>query len=451
MVFNMRVGIVTLGCDKNTVDNEYLAGLLRESGCEPVAVGEHLPEEPIDAVVVTTCAFIAAAREQSVDVIVRLAENKRRTGHPGRLYVAGCLSQGFSTELMDAVEEIDGMVGVGQQQELVDMIVAGDGSDRRMNVHGEPRVEVLRRLPRQRLTGHRFGFLKIADGCNHTCSFCAIPRLKGPYRSVDPDILLDEARQMLSEGIREINLVAQDVAAYGVDRWSAYRLSDLLQSLCGLSGTFWIRLLYCYPGGLSDRLLRMIREEPKIVPYLDVPLQHLDDRVLRRMRRPAARMRADRLVKRLRAAIPELTLRTTMVIGFPGETEAEFQRLLEGVRALRFERLGAFMYSREPETAAASEADQVAPDVKRRRWHRLMEEQARVATQWACGRIGTRPWVLIEGREPNGTRWMGRSPAEAPEVDAYVYIQSEHELEAGMFVQVEILAVEDDDLVGRVL
>lgn len=444
-----RVGIITLGCDKNTVDNEYLAGLLAEGGCEllPVEFDAELPAG-LDAVVVTTCGFIESAREQSVDLILELADRKTRLGDPALLFVAGCLSQRYSEQLMAEIPEIDGLVGVGQFERMAEMIMANDGGGRQCDVRSEPCMALDRRLRRQRLDGRPYAFLKISDGCNHACTFCSIPLIKGRYHSVAPEILLAEARDLIASGVREINLVAQDISIYGSDLEGEYGLPDLLRELCALEGDFWIRCLYCYPGLINDEIIDMIATEPKIVPYLDMPLQHLSPSVLKRMRRPHHETRIDTLVERLRAAIPGLTLRTTMIVGFPGETLADHKALLAGMERLRFERLGAFEYSPEEDTPAVTHPRQVGPRTRNKRWNEVMGVQVEIATRWNQSRLGTLTRVLIEGYDEAQGLWVGRSAAEAPEVDGKIFIQSDAPLAIGRFVQVRLDDASAYDLIG---
>ena len=373
----MRIGIVTLGCDKNTVDNEYLAGLLERAGCELVVAGG--PEEQLDAAVVTTCGFIDTARAQSVDAIVQLAERKRTTGNPRRLFVSGCLAQRYAEDLMKEIPEIDGLVGVGQFQQLADLILKADAAERADLHAAVPAVDIYQHLHRKRLDRRPHAFLKISDGCSHGCAFCSIPLMKGRHRSVPPEILLQEARELLGQGVREINLVAQDLSSYGLDRWKDYRLPNLLRDLAALEGDFWIRCLYHYPNNLNGDLLGLMGPGSKIVPYLDMPLQHLDPNVLKLMRRPFHTVNTFDLVARLRAEVPGLTLRTTMIVGFPGESTAAHRAMLAGIERLRFDRLGVFQYSREDSTLAAQMSRQVGAATREKRWHAVMALQAQIA------------------------------------------------------------------------
>lgn len=445
----MRIGIVTLGCDKNTVDNEYLAGILEQAGCELVVAGGH--DEQLDAAVVTTCGFIDAAREQSVDAIVQLAERKRETGNPRRLFVAGCLAQRYADELMKEIPEIDGLVGVGQFKQLAELILKADAAERADLHAAEPTVDIYQHLHRKRLDSRPYAFLKISDGCNHGCTFCSIPLMKGRHRSVPPEILLQEARELLDQGVREINLVAQDLSSYGLDRWKDYRLPQLLRDLNALEGDFWIRCLYHYPNNLNDDLLSLMDGGSKVVPYIDMPLQHLDPNVLKLMRRPFHTVNTFELVERLRAAVPGLTLRTTMIVGFPGETPEAHRNMLGGIERMRFDRLGVFQYSKEESTVAAGMAKQVGTATKQKRWHAVMALQAEIADELSQARVGRRERVLLEEFDPHRRQWAGRSAAEAPEIDGKVFIEAAdgQALKAGDFVEVEIVRSETYDVVGR--
>jgi ribosomal protein S12 methylthiotransferase len=446
----MRVGIITLGCDKNTVDNEYLAGLLEDAGCEVVFAPDLSDATPFDAVVVTTCGFTADAKEQSVEALVALAEAKRETGNPRRLLVAGCLAQRYAQDLLNEIPEIDALVGVGQFDSLAEMVVRPQTTPAaRVLVNPVPSVDIDRFMRRRRTDDKPYAFLKIADGCNHTCSFCAIPLMKGRLRSVPREIILHEARALLRQGVRELNLIAQDVSVYGRDRGSDYRLPHLLRDLCALDGDFWVRCLYCYPGGITDELISVMAEEPKIVPYLDIPLQHVDPDLLRRMNRPDPGIDAVQLVERLRARVPNIAIRTTMLVGLPGETPKAHRRMLEGIRRLSVDWLGAFQYSREEGTPAAAAPRQVGKATRDNRRHTVMQLQAEITAQRNRARIGTRTKVLVEHRDDQRDRWVGRSPREAPEIDGVVYVQDNGALCPGRFVMVEIDDADVYDVFGR--
>ncbi|MFA6242620.1 MAG: 30S ribosomal protein S12 methylthiotransferase RimO [Candidatus Hydrogenedentales bacterium] len=444
---SMRVGLVTLGCDKNTVDNEYLAGQLEAEGCEVVVVQDD--DSPrMDAVVITTCGFIGDAKQQSVDAIVEWTERKAESDGPKRVFVAGCLAQRYAAELMKEIPEIDGIVGVGQFQRLTRMILESDAP--KNGVERVPTVAIYPFMQRRRLDSKPHTFLKISDGCNHACTFCSIPLMKGKHRSVAPGILQEEVRSLVAQGVREFNLVAQDLADYGRDLGKGYRLPELLRDVCAVDGDFWVRCLYVYPGGVTDAFLDVVSTERKIAPYLDMPLQHLDPDVLKRMKRPYRETNTAALVHKMRDAIPGLALRTTMIVGFPGESDGAHQRMLDELAALRFNWLGSFQYSQEDDTPAGQAEDQVNDRMKEQRWRAVMELQAGITAEYTRARVGTRTRVLIEEFDEDQGRYVGRSNTEAPEVDGCVYVQSDTPLTVGQFVDIEIIEADVYDVTGRV-
>ncbi len=444
---SMRVGLVTLGCDKNTVDNEYLAGQLEAEGCEVVVV-QGDDSARMDAVVITTCGFIGDAKQQSVDTIVEWTERKADADGPKRVFVAGCLAQRYAAELMKEIPEIDGIVGVGQFQQLTRMILESDAP--KNGVERVPTVAIYPFMQRRRLDAKPHTFLKISDGCNHACTFCSIPLMKGKHRSVAPDILQEEVRSLVAQGVREFNLVAQDLADYGRDLGKSYRLPELLRDVCAVDGDFWVRCLYVYPGGVTDAFLEVVSSERKIAPYLDMPLQHLDPDVLKRMKRPYRETNTAALVHKLRDAIPGLALRTTMIVGFPGESNEAHHRMLDELAGLRFNWLGSFQYSQEDDTPAGQAEDQVSDRTKEQRWRAVMELQAGITAEYTRARVGTRTRVLIEEFDEDQGRYAGRSNTEAPEVDGCVYVQSDTALAIGQFVEVEIVEADVYDVTGRV-
>jgi len=443
----MLIGLITLGCDKNTVDSEYLAGLFEEQGYD--VMFEPSPDAPMpDAVVVLTCGFIADAKQQSIEALVTWAEVKTRNGTP-RLYVAGCLAQRHADELLQSIPEIDGIAGVGQYRQLVGLVTSEPHP--RNIVASKPLVEINEPMPRRRADDRPYSYLKIADGCNHSCAFCSIPLMKGKQRSVRPEILIDEARNLILGGVRELTLVAQDISVYGHDWEDEYWLPDLLHDLCAIPGEFWVRCMYCYPGGVTDDLLDAMAAEKKVARYLDVPLQHFDPDILRQMQRPFRHVNPQRLVERLRKAVPGIAIRTTMLVGFPGETPAAHRAMLDGMRECRFDWLGAFPYSREAETPAASMPRQVGKRVKQKRWEEVMALQAEITEEIGQARIGSTTRVLVEGYDENREKWVGRSQREAAEVDGLVVLESSRELKNGEFVTAEIIDADVYDVTARVV
>jgi ribosomal protein S12 methylthiotransferase len=469
----MRVGLVTLGCDKNTVDNEYLAGLIGTKG-HSVEIADE--KHPPDCVVITTCAFLEVAKEQSRDQIRRWV--RIRKDHGTRLGVIGCMSQRHGPELMRDFPEIDFLAGVGQFDKVAEL-VCGDGRSRFVTDTAEdarswnltqqsggdapeaipyddrefavdaPRVIVPRTLPRQRMDRRPHGFLKISDGCNHTCTFCSIPLMKGVYTSVPRQTLMDETRRLLDDGVREINIVAQDITKYGLDTEKRMALPDLLNDLCTIGGDFWIRLFYLYPSTVTKDLLAVVRDNPKIARYLDIPLQHLSESVLKRMRRPHDRKRTMEMLRSIRSEFPEITLRTTFIVGFPGESGAEFQELLDGMDEIKFERLGVFTYSREAGTPAADLPNQLPERMKKTRRDKIMKRQAATSAEWAAAQVGRTRRILIEGGVPDSDWYVGRSDSEAADIDGVVRVHSAAKLNVGDFVEAKIVASDVYDLTAK--
>lgn len=476
----MKVGLVTLGCDKNTVDNEYLAGLLGGRGIE---VGPAREDDPPDVVVITTCAFLQVARDQSEDQIKRWEKIRLKSGT--RVGVIGCYAQRNGEELLRRYPGIDFLAGVGDFEKVANL-VSGEGKsrfisnaggetwdltqqsgssvpaegeitpdetdiefDNRTFVRSAPKVLIPRTLPRARLDKRPHGFLKISDGCNHTCTFCSIPLMKGVYSSVPRNVVLEEASRMIASGVRELNIVAQDITKYGLDTEKKMALPGLLKELCALEGDFWIRLFYLYPSTVTKDLIAVMKEEPKIVRYLDIPLQHTNEEVLRRMRRPHDRARTMDTLRTLRAELPGIALRTTFIVGFPGETNDEFDTLLESMDEIRFERLGVFAYSREAGTPAADLQNQIPEKVKQRRREKIMKRQQQISAQWAESQVGTERLCLVEGRVP-GTDWyVTRSFSEAADIDGVVRVHSAKELQVGDFVKARVVEPDVYDLTGE--
>jgi ribosomal protein S12 methylthiotransferase len=445
----MRVGLITLGCDKNTVDNEYLAGMLEDRGCDVEFIDDIRAEQAYDAVVITTCGFIGDAKAQSVETIVDLTDRKRATGRPRRVFVAGCLAQRYADELLQEMPDVDGIVGVGQFQQLTELILDGADPALRSRVREVPTVEIEHLIRRKRSDGKPYAFLKISDGCNHGCTFCSIPLMKGRHKSVPAPVLMEEARRLIDDGVKELVLVAQDLAAYGRDEGEEYRLPRLLRELCALDGDFRVRCLYVYPAGITEEFLDVLAGEEKLVPYLDVPLQHLDPGVLRRMNRPSKDINTFKLVERIRERVPDIALRTTMIVGFPGETRPAHLNMLNGIREMRFNWLGAFQYSREEDTPAGVLEGQLSRATKERRWKAVMETQAEITAEINRGRIGTRARVLVEGYDEDREQWIGRSAHEAPEVDGIVWLESDKPLQVGQFVDATITDTDVYDVIAQ--
>jgi ribosomal protein S12 methylthiotransferase len=436
-----RYAFVSLGCPKNLVDSERMLGLLQLDGYE-------LVNDPrgADFAVVNTCGFIEAARQESFAAIDEMLDLKRR-GKLRGVIVSGCLAERQRDALLDSRPEIDHLVGVfGREQvtKVADRLLGGLAEQRTI-FHPAP-THPLPDTARLRITPRHFAFLKISEGCDRLCTFCAIPRMRGKHYTKPMEEVVAEARELAADGVRELVIVAQDTTYYGMDLYGRPRLPELLRELEQVHGLDWIRLMYFYPMYVTDELIDTIAQSKRIVPYLDMPLQHINDRMLRRMQRRVNRSQTEELLAKLRARIPNLVMRTTAITGFPGETEAEFEELVEFVAEQRFERLGVFTYSFEPDTPAARLPDHLSEEVKCQRRDRLMEVQQQVAFEWNDAQIGRRLDVLIDAQVPEEENaWVGRSYADAPDVDGVVYVTGER-LAIGSLVPCEIVARSGYDL-----
>lgn len=441
----MIVSMVSLGCAKNLVDSERMLSLLREGGYV-------LTPDPADAdiAVVNTCGFIQSAKEEAIETILELAELKA-SGSLKKIVVTGCLAERYKNEVAEQFPEADAVIGIGDQPEIVrvlDEITKGE--------------RVARFAPKcnMPLTGRRiiatlpfYAYLKVAEGCSNGCTYCAIPAIRGKFRSVPMEDAVAEAETLAQSGITELIVIAQDTARYGEDLYGKQMLPELLRRLCKIEGLRWIRVLYCYPERISDELIDVIASEPKIVKYMDIPVQHCNDEILKAMRRKCDAQSLRALFAKLRSHIPNLTLRTTMLVGFPGETDAQFEELSEFVQEIRFDRLGCFAYSEEEGTIAARMENQVDEEIRQRRAEIIMEQQMPIAAALNAARIGTDTEAVIEGFDAEAGAWLARTAADAPEIDGRLYITGTPEdgYRIGQYVQVHITAAVDDyDLSGEV-
>jgi ribosomal protein S12 methylthiotransferase len=426
----IKVGMISLGCAKNLVDAEIMLGSVLERGMEITSSAEDA-----DVLVVNTCAFIDSAKEESIDAILEAHQKRGLTKHEGqRLIVSGCMSQRFSRELHEQLPEVDAFIGLDQVRNLgaiVDRVISDSDEAPRDFVTPRPSYIPDYDTPRFRLTPAHTAYLKIAEGCNHPCSFCVIPQMRGRHRSRAPESVLTEIRALVAEGVGEINLISQDTTYYGMDLWSEKAgprqpvdsargptLAGLLREIEKIDGEFWVRLLYTHPAHWSDELIATIAECKHVARYIDLPLQHIDETMLGRMRRETSRGHIEELVARLRAGIPGVTLRTTFIVGFPGETEAQFETLLDFIERTRFERLGIFKYSQEEGSRAARMAQQIPTKVKNNRYRRAMILQQRIAHEIAATKIGSQLKLLVD--EP----LIARTEADAPDVDARVILSA---------------------------
>ena len=439
-----KVHLLTLGCPKNLADSELMLGVLARSGFELTT-----DPEAADVLVVNTCAFIEAAKKESLEAVMQAAEVKRH-GAGRRLVVSGCLAQRYGAELHAELPEVDIFVGTGNFLELPELLRRSEALENRPipysgAAHLVPRAD----LPRVRMGDFFSAYLKVSEGCNHQCAFCIIPKIRGPHESRPVNDVVAEARALVEGGVREINLIAQDLTAYGRDLKPPASLARLLEELDRIDGLRWIRLLYCYPNFVSHELLNAVAGLPKVVKYLDMPLQHADDGMLRAMRRERSGAGLSALLERIRRQIPGVVLRTSFIVGFPGETEPAFERLVDFVGREQFDRVGVFTYSREENTAAGEMAGQVAEQVKRRRRRELMELQAEISLRKNRGLIGRELEVLVEGElAGRATRMRGRTPVQAPEIDGMVMLRGE--AQPGEFVRARINEARTYDLVGEI-
>ncbi|HHY81056.1 MAG TPA: 30S ribosomal protein S12 methylthiotransferase RimO [Clostridiales bacterium] len=434
--------MVSLGCAKNQVDAEVMLGLLRQYGYEIV----NNPKSA-DIILVNTCGFIGPAKEESINAILEQSKYKK-AGSCKTLIVTGCLGQRYSDELMKEIPEIDAVVGTGNYTQIIQVLEKIKNGEKNtfLSNLSAPEEEL---LPRMISTSGSTAYIKIAEGCDNWCSYCIIPKLRGRYRSRSVASIVKEARMLAEQGIRELILVAQDVSRYGEDSGGKYNLVMLLKELCKIEELNWIRLMYCYPDRITKELIDLIAKEEKICSYLDIPIQHINQRILTRMNRISNSMQIRTMLAALKEQIPDIILRTSLIVGFPGESESEFQELMDFVSEGHFQHIGVFPYSREEGTKAADFPDQTDESVKMERRDKLMAVQKRVSKRLRRARVGQICDVLIEGMESQNV-YYGRSYGEAPEVDGLVYIYSQSPLKVGDFVKSKIIKAYDYDLLGEV-
>lgn len=437
-----KVGFISLGCPKNLVDTEVMMGLANKAGCELTA-----DQSQADILVINTCAFIGPAKRESIETILEMAEYKK-SGRCKKLIVAGCLVERYRNELQREIPEVDAVIGTNE----VPLIVRA--------LAGKPAPKTTGRFylydhttPRLLATPRHSAYIKISEGCDHTCSFCIIPKLRGPHRSRAIDSILSEAEQLAASGAREINLIAQDSTRYGADIGLKDGLARLLAALAAVRGIEWIRFLYAYPNTFSDSVLEVMAGEPKVCKYVDIPLQHASAKILAAMRRGGSRRSLAALIEKIRKRVPGVAIRTTMIVGFPGETERDFQELLDFCRSMEFDRLGVFVYSDEEGTAAFRLGPKVPEKSKRARRDRLMRQQAEISLRKNRELVGCRVKVLIDGRSRESDLLLeGRMESQAPEIDGAVLINDTSvPVGQGEFHTVEITEAYEYDLVGRVV
>ena len=438
----MNILFISLGCDKNLVDSEQMLGLLTQKGFTMTN-----DETQADVIVINTCCFIHDAKEESIQNILEMAEY-RKAGRCKALIVTGCLAQRYKQEIIDEIEEVDAVVGTTAYDEIFDVI------EKTLNGQKELEIQDLDRLvqidaKRVVTTGGHYAHLKIAEGCNKHCTYCIIPKIRGNYRSVPMENLLKEAQDLAEQGVKELILVAQETTLYGIDLYGKKSLHILLKKLCEIKGIRWIRVLYCYPEEIYDELIETIRDEKKICHYLDLPIQHASDRVLKKMGRRTSRAQLIEIIGKLRKEIPDIALRTTLISGFPGETQEDHEELMAFVDEMEFDRLGVFTYSQEEDTPAAMMDDQIDEEVKKDRQEELMELQQEVSLDKNEEKIGQSMIAMVEGYLSDENVYVARTYADAPGIDGYLFIDTAETLMSGDFVRVKITGALEYDLTGE--
>ena len=438
----MKILFISLGCDKNLADSEEMLGLLTGSGHEIVD-----SEEEADAIVINTCCFIHDAKEESVNTILEMAEYKK-TGNCKALIVTGCMAQRYKEEITQEIPEVDAVLGTTSYGDIVKALneaQAGNVFQEFRDINELPEDSGRRVLT----TGGHFGYLKIAEGCDKHCTYCIIPSLRGRFRSVPEERLLAQAEYMASQGAKELILVAQETTVYGTDLYGKKTLHILLKKLCQIKGIRWIRVLYCYPEEIYDELVQVMKEEKKICNYLDLPIQHASDRILKRMGRRTTRKQLEDIIAKLRREIPDIVLRTSLITGFPGETQEDHEELMEFVDEMEFDRLGVFTYSPEEGTPAETMEGQVPEEVKEERRDELMSLQQEISLEKGDERIGQELVVMIEGKVSGESAYIARTYADAPKVDGYIFVQTGELLVTGDFARVRVTGALEYDLIGE--
>lgn len=437
----MKILFISLGCDKNLVDTEVMLGLLASRGHEMTDT-----EAEAEVIIINTCCFIHDAKEESIQNILEMAEYKKK-GSLKALIVTGCLAQRYQQEILEEIPEVDAVLGTtayDQILESLDTALAGNPEVRLADLQALPEVETKRLVT----TGGHYAYLKIAEGCDKHCTYCIIPKIRGSFRSIPMERLVKEAEELAEQGVKELILVAQETTLYGKDIYGEKKLPELLRKLCRISGLRWIRILYCYPEEITDELIQVMKEEPKVCHYLDMPIQHANDRILKRMGRRTSKQELTEVVEKLRREIPDICLRTTLITGFPGETQDEHEELVDFVDQMEFDRLGVFTYSPEEDTPAAEMPDQIEEEVKQKRQAEIMELQQEIAFENAESMVGREVLVMIEGKVADENAYVGRTYRDAPGVDGMIFVETGEELLSGDFARVKITGALEYDLIG---
>ena len=439
----MRILFISLGCDKNLVDSEEMLYLLREKGYEITD-----DEENADIIVVNTCCFIHDAKEESIDTILEMGKY-RLSGKVKALIVTGCLAQRYREEILKEIPEVDAVLGTASYDDILEAVEKTLKGEKYLSFRPTDRL-VDTGGGRIITTGGAYEYLRIAEGCAKHCTYCVIPKVRGGYRSIPMERLLDTARQMVGEGVKELIVIAQETTLYGTDLYGKKSLHILLEKLCRIEGLVWIRLLYCYPEEIYPELVDTIAREPKICHYLDLPIQHCSDSILKRMGRKTTKADLERIITEIRERIPDMVIRTTLITGFPGETKEDHEELMQFVADMAFDRLGVFTYSPEEDTPAAAMENQVPEEVKEQRKAELMELQQDISLELDQERIGEELLVFVEGKVADENAYVGRTYADAPGIDGYIFVNTGESLMTGDFAMVHVTGALEYDLIGEI-
>lgn len=441
---NKKFLFISLGCDKNLVDSEVMLGILADRGFEMTDT-----EVDADIIIINTCCFINDAKEESINTILEMAEYKK-TGPCKALIVTGCLAQRYKQEIVDEIPEVDAVIGTSKYDEIFDAVDQALKGSHFLDVDD---LDRLPSVPGKRIltTGGHYAHLKIAEGCDKHCTYCIIPKIRGNYRSVPMEQLLAEAASLAEQGVKELILVAQETTLYGVDLYGKKSLHILLKELAKIKGIRWIRILYCYPEEIYPELIETIKNEKKVCHYLDMPIQHASDAILKRMGRRTTKAQLKETVSLLRKEIPDIVLRTTLIAGFPGETQEQHEELMEFVDEMEFERLGVFAYSPEENTPAASMPDQIPEEIKEERRDAILELQQEIAFDKAADMVGRTLYAMIEGKVADEPAYVARTYADSPDIDGYVFVNTSEMLMSGDFVKVKITGSAEYDLIGELV
>lgn len=440
----MKLLFISLGCDKNLVDSEFMIGMLTKEGIELTDY-----EEEADIIIVNSCCFIGDAKEESINTILEMAEY-RKNGNCKSLIVTGCLAQRYQDEIMKEIPEVDAILGTNSYDAIYDAVKETLNNNKYQNLHtleGLPTLQTKRVVT----TGGHYAYLKISEGCNKNCTYCVIPSVRGRYRSVPMENLIAQAKELVAGGVKELILVAQETTLYGIDLYGEKSLHMLLDELNKIDGLFWIRIMYCYPEEIDDKLIDSIIRNKKVCHYLDLPIQHCNDKILKRMNRKTTKQDIIDITNHLRERIPDITLRTTLICGFPGETEEAHEELMQFVNDMEFDRLGAFAYSPEEGTKACEMPDQVDEDTKADWQADVMELQEEVIFDKNETLKGIETYAFIEGKVADENAYIGRTYRDAPNVDGYIFINTDEELMTGDIVKVKVIGAYEYDLIGEIL